>query len=957
VNGGVQSGSDGVADAISGSGRRWARCLAGVLVAAGAILTLTLASARARAAAFVGTGTHPWVVVLCNFSDQSAEPYSQSYFQQLFSNPGAGTLGELDFWHDVSFGQLSISGTTVTNWSVAKNPSNTKEALTRGEWIRLEKPFSGGGGPRLDKIIACADGASGITWSNYWGVVAIFPEARSTLAEPISESATTVKLTTTANFPNGSSPFWLSIDNEIVNVTAISGNTLTIERAQNGTKAASHSAGAGAGVPGDLGGVGTGQLSGIPIQGTNYTIATIILPHEIDVEGASHEMGHGHGYIHSRAMTSSTTDYNDCLDLMSAYSCDQAFSANPASGNFAPGSGTDYGGTGLYNTVLGEAEGSKGPGLDAINLDKQGWIPGPRHDLFENKSPKQETIELHSLADPNALGAPGSEFLEARIPAAVKIENESPTNKEGNPEPPTNPPTCSGSGFGCTTSQYYSVQYREKAGWDRGFPASGVVLDLLGEDQRDYWVNQTPQGHGGMLIAGDEYVDPASKAYVAVNAIEPGSHTAQVTLGSRKIEAALTSLSPASGDFNDPVTLAADLKVAGSGAPVPNEPVVLSIGSQNCVGTTDAAGHAECSLTPSQHPGAYTLSASFAGDTAYEAASASASFTINQEESQLTYTGATTSDYHDAFTASGTLIDPDGGAPIAGKTVTFTLGVGDACSAVTNGLGEASCSITPTQAAGPYTIVASFGPDVDYLSSSDSKPFTITKEETTTTYTGPTVILEGATGVTLQGELLEDGVTPIAGRTLTLRLGAQSCNGTTDASGVAGCTLTFKGPLGSQPLEASFAGDAFYLPSSDASKTATVFAFPSSGAFALGDETVAAAAPTTQVTWWADDWWSENSLSEGFAPPAFKGFVTTVPLPTSTPPAACAGPWTTRPGNSGAPPATVPSYMGVLVSSSIGKSGSTISGNTTKIVVVKTEPGYAPDPGHHGTGTIVATFC
>jgi hypothetical protein len=49
--------------------------------------------------------------------------------------------------------------------------------------------------------------------------------------------------------------------------------------------------------------------------------------------------------------------------------------------------------------------------------------------------------------------------------------------------------------------------------------------------------------------------------------------------------------------------------------------------------------------------------------------------------------------------------------------------------------------------------------------------------------------------------------------------------------------------------------------------------------------------------------------------------------------------------------------MGVLVSSSVAKSGSTISGNTTKIVVVKTERGYAPDPGHHGTGTIVATYC
>jgi hypothetical protein len=215
----------------------------------------------------------------------------------------------------------------------------------------------------------------------------------------------------------------------------------------------------------------------------------------------------------------------------------------------------------------------------------------------------------------------------------------------------------------------------------------------------------------------------------------------------------------------------------------------------------------------------------------------------------------------------------------------------------------------------------------------------------------------GGSGVTLQGKLLEDGLTPIEGRTLTLSLGAQSCNGATNAAGVAECTLTFTGPLGSEPLVASFAGDAYYLPSEDRSKTAIVFAFPSRGAFVLGDSTVAAALPITPVVWWADDWSTENSLSGVFAPPAFKGFAATVALPTSTPPAPCAGPWTTRPGNSSAPPASVPSYMGVLVSSSVTKSGSTISGTTTHIVIVKTEPGYAPDPGHHGTGTIAATYC
>jgi hypothetical protein len=49
--------------------------------------------------------------------------------------------------------------------------------------------------------------------------------------------------------------------------------------------------------------------------------------------------------------------------------------------------------------------------------------------------------------------------------------------------------------------------------------------------------------------------------------------------------------------------------------------------------------------------------------------------------------------------------------------------------------------------------------------------------------------------------------------------------------------------------------------------------------------------------------------------------------------------------------------MGVVVASNVTQSGSTITGDSVHIVVVKTNPGYAPSPGHPGTGTIVATFC
>ena len=46
--------------------------------------------------------------------------------------------------------------------------------------------------------------------------------------------------------------------------------------------------------------------------------------------------------------------------------------------------------------------------------------------------------------------------------------------------------------------------------------------------------------------------------------------------------------------------------------------------------------------------------------------------------------------------------------------------------------------------------------------------------------------------------------------------------------------------------------------------------------------------------------------------------------------------------------------MAVIASSSITKSGSVILGNIPLIVIVQTDPGYDSNPGHAGTGTVVA---
>jgi PKD repeat protein len=330
---------------------------------------------------------------------------------------------------------------------------------------------------------------------------------------------------------------------------------------------------------------------------------------------------------------------------------------------------------------------------------------------------------------------------------------------------------------------------------------------------------------------------------------------------------------------------------------------------------------------------------------------------VVQRPTVTTYTGDTTGDYHDPVTLSGTLVDAATSGPLAGEAMMFTIGT-QSCSAFTNGSGAASCSLVLNQIPGSYTVTASFVGDSVYAPSSDTQPFSITREETTLMYTGPTVIVANASSLTVSATLLEDGSVPPSpsGQTITFTLGAQSCSGTTDASGNASCIISpVSSQLGNQTITSVFAGDAYYVGSSDSDQI-VVFAFPSRGAFTLGDLTVAGAGSNT-VTWWSHSWASLNSLAGGQAPSSFKGFASDVALPQMSPPELCGTTFTARPGNSGHPPETVPEYMGVLVTGSVTQSGSTLNGTWGGIVVVHTNPGYGPNPGHPGTGTVVARFC
>src|SRR5439155_10820236 len=121
-------------------------------------------------------------------------------------------------------------------------------------------------------------------------------------------------------------------------------------------------------------------------------------------------------------------------------------------------------------------------------------------------------------------------------------------------------------------------------------------------------------------------------------------------------------------------------------------------------------------------------------------------------------------------------------------------------------------------------------------------------------------------------------------------------------------------------------------------------------AFVIGDLD---AVVGNHVTFWGAQWWRLKHLSGGTAPASFKGFANC----TNPNPPTCGGTWISDPGNSSHPPATVPADMTVIVSSLITKSGQIESGNIPMMVTIHTDPGYEPNPGHAGTGTVTAVVC
>jgi M6 family metalloprotease-like protein len=66
------------------------------------------------------SGSHPWITIMCKFSDIASEPHNLSYFQGMYSDTKPGLN---HYWKEVSLNTFDITGSTVagTGWYTLAN--------------------------------------------------------------------------------------------------------------------------------------------------------------------------------------------------------------------------------------------------------------------------------------------------------------------------------------------------------------------------------------------------------------------------------------------------------------------------------------------------------------------------------------------------------------------------------------------------------------------------------------------------------------------------------------------------------------------------------------------------------------------------------------------------------------------------------------------------------------------
>lgn len=224
-------------------------------------------------------------------------------------------------------------------------------------------------------------------------------------------------------------------------------------------------------------------------------------------------------------------------------------------------------------------------------------------------------------------------------------------------------------------------------------------------------------------------------------------------------------------------------------------------------------------------PGTYYWSAAYSGDPNNNATQVCDEIETVSEpathDTATSYTGATTGTYSDPIVLGGHLVDTTASAPLAGKTLSLTVGTGASSQTTaagpTNASGDASVTLAQLfQDAGSVPVTASFAGDGSFTASSGSSTIVVSPDDCTLAYTGD-ILVPALTNTTLKAQLTDPDPTQgdLSGHTVTFNVTDSATppvttqyTAVTNASGVASVSVALNADVYS--VGVSFAGDLKY---------------------------------------------------------------------------------------------------------------------------------------------------
>jgi Subtilase family/Bacterial Ig-like domain (group 3) len=470
--------------------------------------------------------------------------------------------------------------------------------------------------------------------------------------------------------------------------------------------------------------------------------------------------------------------------------------------------------------------------------------------------------------------------------------------------------------------------------------------------------------------------DSIAQTAVSINSENP---TYQNQLGHGRIDAfgaVLSSREPTTTSITAPAAVTygtralVTVTVSSPTSPVgvPTGKVSLAVDGGTAVSTPLSNGSATFMIN-GLNAGDHMLAANYVAQSAFMASSAKGSLLhINPAPTTVTVTSTPDpSAFGQSVLLTATVNSTSPGAGIPPGAVTFYDGPAAIGNGALNAAGVATFGISALSV-GAHAITASYGATTNFTASTSATVAQTVKKANTSAIVGsslnPSRVKTAVTFTASVSAVLPGAGIPTGKITFTdCKLhqdegekGQQVCRksvilDTVAVNGSGQATLvTSSLAVGMHSITVAYSGDANFTASTSSALTQIIYAYGSGekdGAFVIGD---LEAAVGNKVTFWSARWDKSNALSNGDPPRAFNGYAdsTTPRSPTA------GGVWTSRPDDRSDPPDAVPRYMAVIVSSSITKSDSKISGNILRMVVVDTASGYDPDRRHHGTGTVVA---